>query len=331
MILVTGATGHIGNVLVRRLVERGDRVRVLLWRGEDALPLEGLDVEQVSGDVLDLESLLGALAGVDLVYHLAGMVSIMPGANDLVRRVNVEGTLNVIVAALQTGVGRLVYTSSIHALLRAPHGVEITEALPYDPHNPVGAYDRSKAEATLKVLAAARHGLDAVIVCPTGVIGPYDFRLSEMGQLIYDCARCKPQLYIDGAYDFVDVRDVADGLILAGERGLAGESYILSGEQLTVRNLLEAVWELSGRPFMRLKIPLVLARLGACFTPYYYRLARVTPRFTPYSLATLQSNSQISSAKARRDLGYHPRPLRESLSDTLEWWCRQGKIPSISP
>ncbi len=161
MILVTGATGHIGNVLVRKLLEQGKKVRALIWRGEDTSPLRGLDVESVEGDVLDPESLKAAFRGVDEVYHLAGIISIMPGQNPFVWRVNVEGTRNVLEAARRNNIRRLIYTSSIHALRRAPHGKLIDESLSFDPNNPYGAYDRSKAEASLEVQKAAREGLEA--------------------------------------------------------------------------------------------------------------------------------------------------------------------------
>ena len=320
MNLVTGATGHIGNVLVRQLLEKGEKVRALILHGEDLTPLKGINVETVVGDVLDPESLKLALEGVQRVFHLAGIVSIMPGRDELVRRVNVDGTINIIRAAIQAGVRRLVYTSSIHAIVRAPHGVNIDETLPFDMHNPVGEYDRSKAEATLAVQEAVKQGFDAVIVCPTGVIGPYDYRTSEMGSLIRDCAEQKPQMYVDGAYDFVDVRDVAEGIILAGEKGRTGESYILSGERISVRYLLETIREVTGKGFFILKIPFSLARFIARYTPLYYRLTNTRPRFTPYSLDTLRSNSVISHSKAERDLGYHPRPLRQALTDTIQWF-----------
>jgi len=330
MNLVTGATGHIGNVLVRQLLERGEKVRALILRGEDLTPLKGLSVETVFGDVLDPESLRSALDGVQRVFHLAGIVSIMPGRDELVRRVNIDGTINILRAAVEARVRRLVYTSSIHALVRAPHGVEIDESLPFDPSNPVGEYDRSKAEATLAVQEAVKQGLDAVIVCPTGVIGPYDYRASEMGSLIRDCAEQKPQMYVDGAYDFVDVRDVAEGIILAGEKGRMGESYILSGERISVRYLLETIREETGRGFFILKIPFRLARFVARYTPFYYRLTHKKPRFTPYSLETLRSNSVISRTKAERDLGYRPRPLRQALADTIAWFRERRRPPTAA-
>jgi dihydroflavonol-4-reductase len=328
-ILITGATGHIGNVLTRKLLERGKKVRALILPGEDKTSLEGVDVEKVEGDVLNLDSLWKPLEGVSGVFHLAGIISIMPGSEPLVWRVNVEGTRNVLKAAIQSGVRRLVYTSSIHAIQRVEQGV-IDEHLPYDVDNPYGEYDRSKAQATLEVQQASQGGLDSVIVCPTGVIGPYDYRGSMMGSVIRTAAENRPTLYVDGAYDFVDVRDVADGLIAAEEKGRRGESYILSGARMSVRYLLETVREITGFSFPAIKIPFGLARAASLFTPLYYRLAKTTPRFTPYSLEVLQSNSHISHAKASHELGYHPRPLQESISDAIQWFRNRPQPQSQS-
>jgi dihydroflavonol-4-reductase len=323
MNLVTGATGHIGNVLVRHLLARDEKVRAMLLPGENPAPLHGLDVELVEADVLDFQSLLAAFRDIDVAYHLAGIITIMPGFDQQVQSVNVLGTRNVIQAARLSKLRRLVYTSSIHALSRIPHGITIDESVPFDPLHAISVYDHSKAQASLDVLNAVGQGLDAVIACPTGVIGPYDYRGSEMGQLILDCVKLKPMFYVDGAYDFVDVRDVAQGLILASERGQAGESYILSGERLSVLGMLKTVQQVVGKRLLTLKVPMTLARFAARFTPHYYRLARVKPRFTSYSLETILSNSVISNAKARRELGYTSRPLAESLADTVRWFLLQ--------
>jgi len=270
--------------------------------------------------VLDPESLKPAFKDVEKVFHLAGIISIMPGQNPFVWRVNVEGTRNVLEAARRNNIRRLIYTSSIHALRRVPHGKVIDESLPFDPNNPYGAYDRSKAEASLEVQKAAQEGLEAIIVCPTGVIGPYDFRRSEMGSVILDAALGRTSPYVDGAYDFVDVRDVADGMILAAEEGRAGESYILGGQKISVRYLLEMVREVTGKAFTSIKIPFNLAEFAAKFTPYYYRWSKARPRFTPYSLEVLQSNSDISHDKARRELGYRPRSVYMTVADTVHWF-----------
>jgi dihydroflavonol-4-reductase len=291
----------------------------LVLPNECRASIQGLELETIEGDVLDQESLFRSMHQVKGVFHLAGLISIMPGANELVRQVNVEGTKNILKVAEKVKVGKFIYTSSIHAIQRVVVGV-IDETLPYDPGNPYGAYDRAKAEAALEVQQAAQAGLEAVIVCPTGVIGPYDFRGSLMGDVIREAAISKPALYVDGAYDFVDVRDVADGLIAAAESGRRGECYILSGQKISVRYLLETVREITGRHFFQMKVPFDLAKFAALFTPMYYSHARVTPRFTPYSLEVLRSNSNISHAKATRELGYWPRPLYESIQDAVKWF-----------
>jgi dihydroflavonol-4-reductase len=319
MVLVTGATGHIGNVLVRELVERGETVRAFVLPGEDCRCLRGLGVELIEGDVLDYNSVLRAVQGAEVVYHLAGIISIMPGRDELVRQVNVEGTRNILRASREAGVRRLVHTSSIHAIREAPGDDLMCEDLPFDPLSCRGEYDRSKAEASLAVLEAAKNGLDAVIVCPTGVVGPHDYRGSEMGFVVRYAARRPPQWVIDGEYDFVDVRDVAHGMILAGERGQRGECYILSGERITVTNLIQAVQGIRRQPVWMVRVPASLVQFAARFAPYYYRLTRTRPVLTPYALATLASNCNISSEKARRELGYTTRPLFETLEDTLEW------------
>lgn len=320
---VTGATGHVGNVLARKLLERGEKVRALILPGENCRSLAGLDIEAVAGNVLDLDTLRRGMDAAQRVYHLAGVISIMPGKNDFVRRVNVQGTRNVLRAARQAGVTRLVYTSSIHALHRVPHGVTIDENVPFDTQHAISAYDQSKAEASLLVQEAARQGLDAVIACPTGVVGPYDYLGSEMGHVILGAMRSRIQLVINGAYDFVDVRDVAEGLIQAGEKGRTGASYILSGERLSLSGLLDLVASVTGLRHRRLPVPMVLARAAAHFGPLYYRLTQTAPRLTPYAIATITSNSTISSARARRELGFAPRPLRESIHDAVQWFSTQ--------
>lgn len=319
MNLVTGATGHIGNVLVRQLLAAGEQVRVLVLVDENLAPLEGLKIEVVPGDIRDGKHLETAMQGVDIVYHLAGIVSILPGREDFLQQVNVGGTCKVIEAARRAKVRRLVYTSSIHAITRAPHGTTIDESLPFDPANSAGPYDRTKAQASMEVLKAVQEGLDAVIVCPTGVIGPFDFRRSIIGRILEDCLMNRPQFYVDGAYDFVDVRDVAAGHLLAARHGRSGETYILSGELLPIRRMIDQVWQMTGARFQRFRIPFSLARLVASLTPLYYSLIGGQPRFTAYSLETLHSNSDISHAKATVELGYTPRPLLHTLADSLEW------------
>ena len=326
MIVVTGATGHIGNVLVRELLSRGDAIRVLIPASEDTTPLEGFEVERVEGDILEVDTLVKAFKGADVVFHLAGLVSILPGKWNLLYQVNVVGTRNVVEAWQKSGVRRLVYTSSIHALAPPPPGAVIDETLPFDPDMSMGEYDRSKAQATLEVLKAVEQGLDAVIVCPTGVIGPYDFKVSEMGQLFLDFAKGRLKAYIEGAYDFVDVRDVATGHILACEKGRTGQNYILSGERITIVDLLSVLEEITGVRAPRSRMPIGLAQIAAVFTPLYHRLTRTKPLFTKYSIRTLTSESFVSQEKSRRELGYSPRPIRESIVDSIRWFQEHGRL-----
>ena len=320
MNLITGATGHLGNVLIRQLLERGQKVRAFVLPNDNLTPIQGQDVEIFYGNVLDPASIESALQGVDVAYHLAAMITIMPGKNEKVQRVNVEGTRNMLAAVKKAGVRRFIYTSSIHAIQRAPHGVTIDETLPYDPNNPYGAYDTSKAQASLLVEQAARDGLDAVLICPTGVIGPYDFRVSLLGSWFLSYWNNRPVQYFEGGYDYVDVRDVATGMIAAAEKGRRGESYLLSGAYLSNQDLVETGRRLVGGTYKLLKLPLTLIHFLAQILPHYYRISKKSPLLTPYSIEVLQSNSAISHAKAARELGYNPRPLVDSLRDALTWF-----------
>lgn len=325
MIVVTGATGHIGNVLVRKLLADGKVVRGLIPPNEDTLPLRGLDLEIVRGDVRDAESLMQAFQGAKQVYHLAGAISILPGQRQLLEQINVRGTRNVVDACLQTGVTRLLYASSIHAVKEPPHGIAITESQPYDPRSVLGDYAKSKALATLEVTRGIQRGLEAVIVCPTGIIGPYDYKLSEMGRLIHGFLQRKQKFCIVGGYDFLDVRDAAEGMIQACNRGQPGESYLLSGEWISIRGLFSLLEKISGIRAPRFTVSNHLARLAGVLATPYYLLRKTKPLFTAYSIDVLQSNAQVSSEKARRDLGFSPRPIAESLRDTVSWFQEQLK------
>lgn len=319
MILVTGSTGHLGNVLVRKLINSGEKVRAMVLPGEKCKSLEGLDVEKVEGNAIDPESLDRAMEGVDEIYHLAGVISIIPGAEQLMHRVNVEGAANVAKAALKAGVPRMIHTSSVHALKREPHGVIMDESTPLDPDNPAGAYDRSKAMGTLEVLKQVKNGLNAVVVCPTGIMGPYDYMGSEMGNVVMNFARKKLHFLVKGSFDFVDVRDVADGLILACKNGRRGEIYILSGQNIKLEKIREITQELENISSPLLNIPEKTAMFMTRFTELYYRLAKTTPSITAYSLQTVLDNADYSNEKARKELGYSPRSLRESIADTIKW------------
>lgn len=328
MIVVTGAAGHLGNNLVRRLVGGDEQVRCLLLPAECTLPLAGLDVEVLRGDVRDLAGLMGIVAGARLVYHLASVISIAGAPPRLMAEVNVDGARNVATVCLEAGVGRMVHVSSIHALREPPAGVAFDEGQPFEPAAIRMPYGNSKARGTLAVLEVARQGrgLDVVVACPTGVIGPHDYRPSEMGQLILDYAAGRLPATVRGAYDFVDVRDVADGLIGVAGGGRGGEHYILSGEQISVRQIVALLRELIGERGRCPELPGWMADVAAWASPVYYRLSGGRPRLTRDALETLRSNSLVSHAKATALFGYAPRPLAESLADTVAWFEAAGRL-----
>lgn len=329
VVIVTGATGHIGNVLVRELLARGVDVHALVLPDDDKRPLAGLNVEAVYGDITDPASLKSAFAGAELVFHLAGIVTIMPGMASILERVNVGGTRNVIAACRASGARRLVYTSSIHAIVEPPLGTVIDESQPFDPDRVPDGYARSKARATLLLLDEVRKGgLDAVICCPTGVIGPWDYGISNIGQLILDFASGHLKSYVSGAYDFVDVRDVARGLILAADKGQSGRHYIFSGAQVQVPELMEELARDIGYPAPTYRIPTAIARTAGILASVYYRLLRRKPVFTAYSIDVLRSNSLVSSARAREELGFTSRPWQESIRDHVEWFRTEGMLPT---
>ena len=313
--LLTGATGHIGNVLARQLLEGGQSLRALVRPGRPALALDGLEIETVTGDVLDRDSLLSAMQGVEMVYHLAAKISFKSGIDPEAERINLEGTRNVIDAARTAGVRRLVYASSIYALHVPEVGV-VDERLPFDAGQGRGAYDRSKAAASLEVLKAAATGLDAVIACPTAVAGPFDYQVSEAGRGILYNIKAGFRFFVDGAYDFVDVRDVAEGLVRIAEKGRCGEVYILGGDRLTVREVSQCIWEAAGGWHAGFRLPDWVADLAAGILP----LMDEDPLVTPYLLQAVRSNSVISHEKARQELGFHPRPARQAILDAVRWW-----------
>jgi dihydroflavonol-4-reductase len=325
MIVVTGGTGHLGNALLRCLpAECTPGVRALVRAGRSSKSISALDLEVVEGDVRDYNSLVKAFRGAEIVYHLAGIVSIAGHGLKRLRETNVEGTRNVIDACRTAGVGRLVYTSSVHAFVEPPRGTSLTETAEIDPNQVRGPYARSKAEATLLVLDAVRQGLDAVVVYPSGIIGPHDFRPSDTGKLICDCARGRLKAYVRGAYDFVDARDVAQGLMAAAKSGRTGQGYILSGHQVAVEDLLDTVKLITGAPAPRWCLPFGFARAASHLMPAYYLACRQPPRFTTYSLDVVSSNCLMSYEKAEQELAFSARPFHETMRDTLDWFRQQG-------
>ncbi len=327
MFVVTGATGLLGNVLARTLVERGGApVRALARPTSDLTSLAGLDVQVVTGDLADQPSLVRAFSGADVVFHVAGMVSIARGGLAQLLQTNTEGTANVVAACRAAEVRRLVYCSSIHAFAVPPGGTCFTEESLVDPARATGAYDRSKAEATLVVRRAVEEGLDAVTVYPTALTGPYDYRPSYTGELVIQCARGRLPAYVDGAYNFVDVRDVVTGMVAAAATAKPCDGYILAGHNITVRELLQTIETVTGAPAPSLRVPIGLLRALTPVIPVYYWVTRQRQLFTPYSLDVLTSGCTMTNEKAERELGYRPRPFLETIQDEVRWFRERGML-----
>ncbi|MDD5659232.1 MAG: NAD-dependent epimerase/dehydratase family protein [Actinomycetota bacterium] len=324
--VVTGANGYLGNVLVKELLKRNRRVRVLVRSTSNLDSLKNLDVEKYTGDISDIDSLYKAFKGADAIYHLAGKISLMPGQNNILHNINYLGTKNVIQACKVCKINRLIYTSSIHSL-KEPSGKKfIDEYTPYCTDNNKNAYDISKARASIDVLKAVKEGLDAVIVNPTGVIGPYDYAVSALTKTFIDFAKKRLKFAIEGAYDFVDVRDVAIGHILAYEKGKSGSNYILSGERVTVARLMQILEKITGIKAPNHCLSISIGKFIGSIMPIYYWSTGTRPYFTRYSVEVLCSNSFISHEKTTKDLGYNPRSVTESIRDTIKWLKNMGYI-----
>jgi dihydroflavonol-4-reductase len=320
--LVTGASGHIGANLVRALLGQGRRVRALVHKNTAAV--DGLPVEVVRADLLDAVSVLGACTGAGTVFHLAGKVSAGWESAADVHAINVTGTCNVVEACLAVGVRRLVHFSSIQALFGKDTVDEDCDLVAVDDATR-GAYDRAKAEAERLVLGAVSRGLCAVVLNPTAVLGPFDFQHSPMGEVLVALGRGKlPALVAGGNCDYVDLRDVATGALLAEHSGRRGERYILSGTRLSLVELARTWANVTGRAAPRFVVPMGLARLAAPFAPAWARWRGQRPLFTSESLRVLRTQPPASHRKAEAELGYRPRPIDETLRDTCAWMKTQG-------
>jgi len=325
--LVTGAAGHLGSVITQQLIKTGKHVRALVLPNEKHIP-KTADV--CVGNVCDRESMRSFfenLSGYDVVViHCAGIVSIASKFNQTVFDVNVTGTKNIVDLCQECNVSKLIYVSSVHAIPEQPKGTIITETNEFSLDHVVGLYARTKAEATAYVLDAACQGLNACIVHPSGIIGPYDNGRGHTTTLIIDYYKRRLTSGVNGGYDFVDVRDVANGIIAACDKGRQGECYILSNQFFKVREILDMLYEITGKRRINNYLPLWFIKATAPLAELYYKMLKQPPLFTSYSLYTLNSNAQFSHQKATLELGYTTRNMKETLSDTVKWLKTNGRI-----
>ncbi len=330
--IVTGAAGHLGGTIVRLLQERKAEVRGLVLPHESAAD-QG-ETRYFTGDVTLPETLVPLFEGTDpartVVIHTAGLIDIGDRPYEELRRVNVEGTRNVLALCRQYGVRRLVYVSSVHAIAQDPDGGALRETSSFSPDAVAGSYAKTKAEATRDVLDAAAAGLDAVVVHPSGILGPYDNAGNHLVQVIRDYMTGKLPACVRGGYDMVDVRDVAGGCVAAALRGRKGECYILSNRRCNISDLLEMARRVCGGRRLPV-LPMGLARAAAPLLAAFARMRGRRPLYTAYSLQALASNDRFSHDKATRELGYRPRDLRLTVRDTVRWLQSHGVQPRRTP
>jgi len=323
-ISITGGSGHIGANLCRHLVSAGHSVRVLINR--TLRSLEGIHFEKIPGNLLDKKSLHTLVDGSDIVIHLAATISIR-GMNDRdLLSINVDGTRNLLEVMQQNPVKRFIHFSSIHALVQEPFNEMLDESRPLALDDHI-LYNRSKAISEKIVIETFKSGLDGLIINPTSVIGPNDFSPSLMGRALIQICRNKIPALVSGGYNWVDVRDIVAGTISAIEKGKTGERYILSGMWLSLPDLVKIISRYYDIKSNWTIMPYWFAELGVPFLKAYARLRSVEPLYTAESLDIIKhSHRMISNDKARNELGYDPRPLEETIHDTLEWFKNNGYL-----
>lgn len=317
-IAVTGANGHVGACLVRLLLKENHEVRVLAHFGNRAL--QGLDVEIVKGGLKDIAVLQRLCHDREVIFHLAAKISIGNESYEEVYKVNVDGTRNLTIAAREAGVKRFIHFSSIHALVQYPQDKPVDETRPPALHSKM-VYEKTKALAEKWILEQNSRDFQVVVLNPTAIIGPYDFKPSYLGQVIQMIYKGTLPGLVPGGYNWVDVRDVVQAAIMAMEKAKPGERYLLSGEWQSLKTLAGMVCAHRNKKCRLSVFPFWLARMGVPFMALYARWKKQEPLYTKISLAILQSaNRHILNDKARTGLGFSPRPLRESVTDTLEWF-----------
>ena len=329
-VLVTGSTGHLGANLVRRLLEDGADIRVLVRPGRDQTALDGLAVERVEGDLRDPEAVSRAVKGCAQVYHCAALVSTIEGNAAHKRDVfdtNVQGTRHVLDSAVRHGVEKVVVSGSLSATGydgdRPSH--EDMPFYPFDRHLPYGF---TKHLVEHHCLQAHANGLNVVVATSCAIVGPHDYAPSRIGRVLIDYAHGKLRAYIPGGFEFVSTRDIAEGHVLAMAKGRSGQKYIISTAYAAVDDLLDLFGEVTGKPKPRLRLPLpVMAAIAEVADKTWFRAFPNQPRrFTPAAVRLLSMKRRADHGKARAELGYQPTPLKDAIRDAYEDFVRRGVI-----
>ena len=329
-ILVTGASGHLGANLIRRLLEDGQSVRVLLLEGDNNAGVEGLNVEKVYGDLRDLNIIKTVVKGCDRIYHCAAKVSILNNDRLLEREIydcNVMGTIHLLQAALEEGVAKVVVSGSFSAVGHDPEKPS-DETIPFYPFSPHLSYAFSKNLVEHECLKAFANGLDVVVAVSCAILGPHDYIPSRMGRTLIDFANGKLRAYLPGGFEFVAARDIVEGHILAMKQGRPGQKYIFSSQFLTVDEIMDIFEEITNRDRPSLRIPgAVMARVANVSDFIIPRFFPDVPRrFTSGAIRILRMYRHADISKAKNELGFQPTDIKASIQSAYDDFLRRGLV-----
>ena len=326
-VLVTGASGFLGWHIARALRERGHCVRALVRGGSR---VADLDVEGVIGDLRDRASLERAVAGCIHVFHVAADYRLWAKDPGELYRSNVDGTRNLLEAAVAAGVERMVYTSTVGCIGIPQAGIG-NEATPVSLDDMAGDYKRSKFLAEQVVLGFGREGFPVVIVNPTAPVGDHDVKPTPTGQTVLDFLNGKMPAFIDTGLNIVDARDVAAGHLLAWEHGRPGERYILGSENLTLAQILQILARITGRKAPSVKLPYVVAYCAGVCSTAWAGVTGTPPRVPIDAVRMARKKMWVTHEKAQRELGYYPEPAETALRRAAEWFRDVWHAPAHVP
>jgi dihydroflavonol-4-reductase len=326
--LLTGATGFVGSAVLRRLIAAGHDVRAFVRPNGDRSNISGIECEIAVGDLAEPQSIRRAVRGCGAVFHAAADYRLWVPDPERMDRVNVQGAIDLIRAAAEAGASRIVYTSSVATLRLGAGGVPADESSKAELPDMIGAYKRSKFLAERAVMRLIRDERSpVVIVKPSAPFGPRDIKPTPTGRLVVEAASGRMPAYVDTGLNVVHVDDVAAGHLLAFEKGAVGENYILGGENLTLRRILEMIAEITGRPAPRIQLPHWLITPAAYIVEGFARATNGgEPMITVDSARMARKKMYFSSEKAAQALGYRPRPAVEALRDAIEWFRANGYL-----
>jgi dihydroflavonol-4-reductase len=318
---VTGATGFVGSHVARVLAEQGANLRLLVRPSSDPRNIEDLQAERVTGDLREPVSLEKAMSGCEVVFHVAADYRLWVRDPEQMYQANVEGTRAILNAARKNGVRRVVYTSSVATMGFTSNGRPVDEASPVSLTNMIGPYKRSKFMAEQVALEAGRSGMDVVVVNPTTPVGERDIKPTPTGRIIVDFLKKKFPAYVDTGLNLVDVQECASGHLAALEKGRNGERYILGGENLTLKQILDKLAAITGLPSPKVKVPYVMALAAGVVDEFVTgRIRGREPRVTIDAVRMGRKKMFVTSAKAERELGWKPVPVDGALRRAVDWF-----------